>query len=54
MFVRKDGKLTYSVNSKLSGKNCSVEDGCEYFETIVIPGIDDDKIKQKAKLLRKL
>ena len=54
MFVRKDGKLTYSVNSKLSGKNCSFEDGCEYFETIVIPGIDDDKIKQKAKLLRKL
>ena len=44
VFYRKDGQLTYYVNSKLSGKNCSVEEGCEYFENIVVPGIDDKRI----------
>ena len=39
---------------KRSGKNCCVEDGCEYFETVVIPGIADEKVRNSAKLLRKL
>jgi hypothetical protein len=39
-----NGKLTYHLNSKLSGKNCSVEEGCEYFDNIVIPGINNKTV----------
>ena len=54
VFTREDNKLKCSVVSDLSGKDCCVEEGCEYFETVVIPGIADKKIKESAKLLRKL
>ena len=54
IFKRKNNKLTCAIVSELSGKDCCVEEGCEYFETIVIPGIADEKTKTSAKLLRKL
>ena len=54
VFTRKDDMLSYHLSSKLSGKNCSVDDGCDYFEAVVIPGIADEKIKDTAKLSRKL
>ena len=54
IFKREDEKLSYNLSSKYSGKNCFVDNGCEYFEAVVIPGIADEKIKETAKLLRKL
>ena len=44
VFTRKNEKLTYFISSKLSGKNCSVEEGCEYFDNVVVPGIDNKTI----------
>ena len=53
MFIREDDKLYTFISSELNGKPCIIEDGCEYFEEIVIPGIANDKDRQDAMLLRK-
>ena len=34
------------LDSRLVGKNCLVEDGCDYFDAVVIPGILDDRDKK--------
>ena len=53
VFNRKDDKLSITLDSKLSGKPCRVEKGCEFFESVVIPGITDDRIRQSARLSRR-
>ena len=53
VFNRKHNKLFVSLDSKLSGKPCVVEKGCDYFEYVVIPGIADEKVKKSAMLTRK-
>ena len=50
IFSRKNDKLSITLDSKLSGKSCRVEKGCEFFESVVIPGITDDRIRQSARL----
>ena len=54
IFNRKNEKLFVSLDSKLKGKSCLVEKGCDYFESVVIPGIADEDIKKSAQLLRKI
>jgi hypothetical protein len=54
VFNRNNDKLTISISSKLSGKQCIVEEGCDYFESVVIPGIADNNMRESAKLSRKL
>jgi len=41
MFTRETGVLSMKLDSKLAGKECSVEKGCDYFDAIVVPGILD-------------
>ena len=53
VFSRVDNKLSMVLDSKLSGKSCIVEKGCEFFESVVIPGITDDRIRQSARLSRR-
>ena len=53
VFNRKHNKLLVWLDSKLSGKPCVVEKGCDYFEYVVIPGIADEKVKKSAMLTRK-
>jgi|TARA_R110002020_G_scaffold35259_4_gene106610 hypothetical protein len=52
VFNRKNDKLFITLDSKLSGKSCQVERGCDFFDSVVIPGITDDKVKQSARLYR--
>ena len=54
VFNRNNDKLYISISSKLSGKQCIVEEGCDYFESVVIPGIADNNMRESAKLSRKL
>ena len=53
VFNRKDDKLSITLDSKLSGKSCRVERGCDFFDAVVIPGITDDRIRQSARLSRR-
>jgi len=46
MFSRETGVLSMKLDSRLVGKNCLVEDGCDYFDAVVIPGILDDRDKK--------
>tara|TARA_R100001129_G_scaffold166307_1_gene133374 strand:+ start:245 stop:472 length:228 start_codon:yes stop_codon:yes gene_type:complete len=41
VFTRTEKGLSFRLSEKLSGQKCSVEKGCEYFENIVIPGMQD-------------
>ena len=43
MFSREDGYLSMRLDSRLVGKDCLVEDGCDYFDAVVIPGILDSR-----------
>ncbi len=54
MVTKKNGRLKFFIDSSMSDKDCIVESGCDYFESIVIPGIADDKTRESAKLLKKL
>ena len=53
IFNRKDDKLSITLDSKLSGKSCRVERGCDFVDTVVVPGITDDRIRQSAGLSRR-
>ena len=53
VFNKKDDKVFVTLDSKLSGKPCRVEKGCEFFDSVVIPGITDDRIRQSARLSRR-
>jgi len=53
VFSRDDDKLSITLDSGLIGKPCRVEEGCEFFESVVIPGITDDRIRQSARLSRR-
>ena len=54
VFSRKNNSLSYYIDSKISGKECIAEDGCDYFESVVIPGIADDKTRRSVKRMRGL
>jgi hypothetical protein len=41
MMPRVGGELVMIVDSKLQGKTCVVDNGCEYFERIVVPSIEN-------------
>mgnify|MGYP005816823925 FL=1 len=43
VFTRDEGYLSMCLDDKKVGKSCSVEDGCDYFQAIVMPGIVDDR-----------
>tara|TARA_R100000988_G_C3846598_1_gene92945 strand:+ start:191 stop:406 length:216 start_codon:yes stop_codon:yes gene_type:complete len=47
VFTRTEKGLSFRLSKKLSGKKCSVEKGCEYFDNIVIPGIQDKRVTSK-------
>ncbi len=38
MFKRQDGKLIMKIDKKYANKPCAVDDGCQYFEQIVMKG----------------
>ena len=40
ILYRKDGKLLMNVDKKLANKECCVESGCDYFDSIVVPGME--------------
>ena len=40
--IRRNGnQIILRMSRKIGGKPCSVDKGCEYFETIVVPGIKE-------------
>jgi len=43
VMITRNGQLW--VNEAYIGKNCFADDGCDYFKSIVMPGIPDDKTK---------
>jgi len=38
MFKRVDGELFMNLDKKFAGRPCVVDDGCRYFEKIVLKG----------------
>jgi hypothetical protein len=38
---REDSGLFVRLDAKLAGKPCIVADGCDYFNNIVIPGVEN-------------
>ena len=38
MFKRQGGKLIMKIDKKYANKPCAVDDGCQYFEQIVMKG----------------
>lgn len=38
---RKDGTLMFKVSKRLAGKDCIVDKGCDYFDNIVVPGVNN-------------
>ena len=47
VFTRTEKGLSFRLSKKLSRKKSSVEKGCEYFDNIVIPGIQDKRVTRK-------
>ena len=39
MFKSRDGKLMMMIDKKYAGKPCVVDDGCQYFEEVVMNGV---------------
>ncbi len=39
VFSRDDGYLSMKLDKEIMGKECKVEEGCNYFESVVVPGI---------------
>ena len=42
MMYRKDGELRFVMDSKKMGKDCVVDEGCDYFDNVVIPGMENN------------
>ena len=42
MMYRKDGELRFAMDSKKMGKDCVVDEGCDYFDNVVIPGMENN------------
>ncbi len=40
MMYRKDDELRFAMDEDKAGKDCIVEKGCDYFDNIVIPGME--------------
>lgn len=38
VFIRENGELHMKIDKKLANKDCVVEDGCDYFENVVMKG----------------
>ena len=49
VFTRKNGYLSMKMDDKIMDKKCAVEDGCGYFNTVVVPGIVDNRDIQTIK-----
>jgi hypothetical protein len=43
--IARNGQLW--INEDYMGKNCFVEEGCDYFKSIVMPGIPDGETKRR-------
>ena len=41
MMVRKDGVRYMRLSKKLADKECVVDQGCDYFDNIVVPGVNN-------------
>jgi len=39
MMRSKNKSLMLKIDSKLAGKDCIVTEGCDYFDKVVVPGI---------------
>jgi hypothetical protein len=44
MMYRKDGVLRFVLDKDKADKDCAIEKGCDYFDNIVIPGINENGI----------
>ena len=42
MMYRKDDKLRMELDKKKADKDCIVDEGCDYFDNIVIPGMENN------------
>lgn len=40
MMYRSNGELRVVMDKKKSNKDCIIDDGCDYFDNIVIPGME--------------
>jgi len=45
VMIARNGQLW--VHKDYQGKKCFVEQGCDYFKSIVMPGISNDKTKRR-------
>ena len=45
VMIARNGQLW--INEDYMGKNCFVEEGCDYFKSIVMPGIPDGETKRR-------
>tara|TARA_R110000824_G_scaffold77097_5_gene195135 strand:- start:4602 stop:4823 length:222 start_codon:yes stop_codon:yes gene_type:complete len=50
MTQRKDGVLYMWLDEKLHGNPCVADKECNYFETIVIKSIQDEKPKKRKRI----
>jgi len=42
MMYREDGVLRFVLDKDKADKDCIIENGCDYFDNIVIPGINEN------------
>ena len=42
MMYRKDGVLRFVLDKDKADKDCAIEKGCDYFDNIVIPGMENN------------
>ena len=42
MMYRKDGELHMVIDKSKADKDCIVDEGCDYFDNIVIPGMENN------------
>ena len=42
MMYRRNDKLRMTIDKKKANKDCIVDEGCDYFDNIVIPGMENN------------
>jgi len=42
MMYRRNDKLRMTIDKKKADKDCIVDEGCDYFDNIVIPGMENN------------
>jgi hypothetical protein len=50
MLARKEGRIVTWIDSKLAGKDCVADTGCDYFENIVIPSISNEEPGKRKRI----